>query len=74
MGVLGRELAKGISNLKELYDQYTYTHTHRVTIEEAIKDSERDQAANKFGRNMGRKYPNCSCAEMMKGQLPKNMR
>ena len=32
----------------------TDLQTHKVTIEEAIADSERDQAANRLGRERGR--------------------
>jgi len=70
MGELGEKAAIFLSDLKENYDQYTYIHTHHVSIEEAIADSERDQIANKKGREMGRKYPNCSCSILMKDLLP----
>ena len=65
LGIIGKEFATTLSDFKEKYDQYTYVHTHKVTIEEAIADSERDQAANKLGRERGRKYPYCDCATLM---------
>ena len=70
LGYLGEKTAELLGNLKEYYDQYSYVHTHHVTIEEAIADSERDQIANRKGREMGRKYPNCSCDILMKDLLP----
>lgn len=70
MGILGEMYATNLSDFKELYDQYTYVHSHKVTIEEAIADSERDQVANRFGREMGRKYPNCDCSILLQDLLP----
>lgn len=70
MGIIGEKLATLLSNAKECYDQYTYVHTHKVTIEEAIADSERDQIANRIGRERGRKYPHCSCSELLYDRLP----
>ena len=70
LGVLGEEAAQKLSDLKEKFDQYTYIHTHKVTIEEAIADSERDQIANRLGRERGRKYPDCKCSELMQDLLP----
>ena len=72
IGILGELTATALSNIKEIYDQFTYVHTHHVTIEEAIADSERDQVANRIGRERGRKYPNCNCSDLLKDQLPKN--
>lgn len=46
--------------------------THKVTIEEAIADSERDQVANRLGRERGRDYPNCKCYELMSDLKPKH--
>lgn len=63
-------LLKNHSNLVFKYDQYTYVHTHKVSIEEAIADSERDQVANRLGRERGRKYPNCNCATLLHDLLP----
>ena len=70
MGIIGEKSAEFLSNAKELYDQYTYVHTHKVTIEEAIADSERDQVANRLGRERGRKYPYCDCSILMHDLLP----
>lgn len=70
MGIIGKISAEFLSNAKELYDQYTYVHTHKVTIEEAIADSERDQVANRLGRERGRKYPYCKCSILMHDLLP----
>ena len=72
LGILGKQTAKALSDFKEYYDQFTYIHTHHVTIEEAIKDSEKDQAANEIGRTRGRNYPNCKCSELVKDQLHKH--
>lgn len=64
-GVLGSLTADALSNLKELYDSFTYIHTHKVSTEEAMADSARDQTANHEGRNRGRNYPICDCAVLM---------
>jgi hypothetical protein len=74
MGIIGEKAATLLSDLKEKYDQYTYVHTHKVTIEEAIADSERDQIANRLGRERGRKYPDCKCSELMQDLLPQKYR
>lgn len=70
MGIIGKIYAKLLSDLKEKYDQYTYVYTHKATVEEAIADSERDQVANRLGRERGRKYPNCDCSILMQDLLP----
>lgn len=73
-GILGSKIATGLSDLKEYYDQFTYVHTHKVTLEEAIADSERDQVANRLGRERGRKYPYCSCSILMNDLKPTGKR
>ena len=70
LGILGEKTAEVLSDAKEYYDQYTYVHTHRVTVEEAIADSEKDQVANILGRERGRNNPYCPCSELMKDRLP----
>lgn len=70
MGIIGEKSATLLSNLKEKYDQYTYVYTHKATVEEAIADSERDQVANRLGRERGRKYPYCDCSILMNDLLP----
>ena len=70
MGIIGGQSATLLSNLKEKYDQYTYVYTHKATVEEAIADSERDQVANRLGRERGRKYPYCDCSILMNDLLP----
>ncbi len=70
MGIIGEKSATLLSNLKEKYDQYTYVYTHKATVEEAIADSERDQVANRLGRERGRKYPYCDCSILMHDLLP----
>ena len=70
MGIIGEQSATLLSNLKEKYDQYTYVYTHKATVEEAIADSERDQVANRLGRERGRKYPYCDCSILMNDLLP----
>lgn len=69
-GILGSMTATALSDLKEYYDQYTYVNTHKVSIKEAIADSERDQVANRLGRERGRKYPYCSCSILMDDLKP----
>lgn len=61
-----------LSDQKEKFDQWhnMYARSHKVTIEEAIADSERDQVANKLGRERGRKYPYCDCSILMHDLLP----
>lgn len=72
MGILGEKYAEFLSNQKENFDQWNnmYAKSHKVTIEEAIADSERDQAANRLGRERGRKYPYCDCSILMHDLLP----
>lgn len=72
MGILGEKSAKFLSNQKEKFDQWhnMYARSHKVTVEEAIADSERDQVANRLGRERGRKYPYCDCSILMHDLLP----
>lgn len=65
LGEFEEGVATALSDKKELYDQYTYVQTHKVTIEEAIADSERDQIANRLGRERGRNNPTCDCRILM---------
>lgn len=73
-GILGSKIAAGLSDLKEYYDQFTYVHTHKVTLEEAIADSERDQMANRLGRERGRQYTYCPCSILMNDLKPVDKR
>ena len=75
-GELGEEAATLLSDTKEKIDQWhnIYARSHKVTIEEAIADSERDQVANRLGRERGRKYPNCNCSELMNDLKPKRIK
>lgn len=72
MGIIGEKSAIFLSNKKEQFDQWNniYAKSHKVTIEEAIADSERDQTANRLGRERGRKYPYCNCSILMHDLLP----
>ena len=72
MGIVGEKSAEFLSNQKEKFDQWNnvYAKSHKVTIEEAIADSERDQVANRLGRERGRKYPYCDCSILMHDLLP----
>ena len=73
-GELGEEAAILLSEFKEKFDQYKniYANSHKVTIEEAIADSERDHEANRLGRERARQYPNCKCYELMSYLKPKH--
>ena len=44
--------------------------SHKVSIEEVIADSKRNQVANRLGRERGRKYPYCDCSILMHDLLP----
>lgn len=72
MEILAEKYAEFLSNQKENFDQWhnMYARSHKVTIEEAIADSERDQVANRLGRERGRKYPYCDCSILMHDLLP----
>ena len=61
-----------LSDQKEKFDQWNniYAKSHKISIEEAIADSERDQVANRLGRERGRKYPYCDCSIPMHDLLP----
>ena len=58
---------------KELFDQYKniYAITHRKSKEEALADSEKDQIANRLGRERGRNNPTCDCRILMQDLKPK---
>ena len=68
----GEKSAIFLSDQKEKFDQWhnMYARSHKVTVEEAIADSERDQVANRLGRERGRKYPYCDCSILMNDLLP----
>ena len=72
MGIIGEKSANFLSDQKEKFDQWNnvYAKSHKVSIEEAIADSERDQVANRLGRERGRKYPYCDCSILMHDLLP----
>ncbi len=48
-----------------------YAKSHKVSIEEVIADSKRNQVANRLGRERGRRYPTCKCYELMSDLKPK---
>lgn len=75
-GDLEEEAATVLSDFKEEFDQYNnnYASSHKLTLEEALADSERDQIANRLGRERGRNNPTCDCRILMQDLLPKNKR
>ncbi len=70
LGILGSAISTALSDLKEYYDQYTYVHTHKVSAEKAAEDSEKDQVANRIGRERGRNNPTCDCSVLIWDQRP----
>ena len=72
ISIIGEKSAIFLSDQKEKFDQWNnmYARSHKVTVEEAIADSERDQVANRLGRKRGRKYPYCDCSILMHDLLP----
>lgn len=73
-GDLEEEAATVLSDFKEEFDQYNnnYATSHKLTLEQALADSERDQVANRLGRERGRNNPTCDCRILMQDLLPKN--
>lgn len=72
LGELEEQAAIELSNFKEAYDQYknSYAKTHKVSVEEALADSERDQVANRLGRERGHNNPTCDCRILMQDLKP----
>ncbi|MDR1327297.1 MAG: hypothetical protein LBJ74_02690 [Heliobacteriaceae bacterium] len=70
LGILGEQISEAACNLKEGYDSYTYVHTHKVSVEEALRDSIADQEANRLGRERGRQNPTCDCRILMQDLKP----
>lgn len=72
LGEFEEEVAKTLSDKKELFDQYKniYAITHRKSEEEALADSEKDQIANRLGRERGRNNPTCDCRILMQDLKP----
>lgn len=72
LGEFEEEVAKTLSDKKEMFDQYKniYAITHRKSEEEALADSERDQIANRLGRERGRNNPTCDCHILMQDLKP----
>ena len=67
------EIIKGLKKLKEKKyrdEEGLYIIEGIKIIEEAIADSQRDQAANRLGRERRRKYPYCDCSILMHDLLP----
>lgn len=75
-GDLEEEAAIELSDFKEEFDQYNnnYATSHKLTLEQALADSERDQVANRLGRERGRNNPTCDCRILMRDTLPENKR
>lgn len=75
-GDLEEEAAIELSDFKEEFDQYNnnYATSHKLTLEQALADSERDQVANRLGRERGRNNPTCDCRILMRDVLPENKR
>jgi len=73
LGEFEEEVVKTLSDKKELFDQYKniYAITHRKSEEEALADSEKDQIANRLGRERGRNNPTCDCRILMQDLKPK---
>lgn len=73
LGEFEEEVAKTLSDKKELFDQYKniYAITHRKSEEEALADSEKDQIANRLGRERGRNNTSCDCRILMQDLKPK---
>ena len=74
MEIIGEKSAEFSSNQKEKFDQChnMYAKSHKVTVEEAITDSEWDQVANRLERERDRKFPNCKCYELISDLKPKH--
>lgn len=72
LGEVEEEAATVLSDKKEMFDQYKniYARTHKVSEEEALADSERDQIANRLGRERGRNNPTCDCRILMQDLKP----
>ncbi len=72
LGEVEEEAATILSDKKEMFDQYKniYARTHKVSEEEAKADSERDQIANRLGRESGRNNPTCDCHILMQDLKP----
>ena len=72
LGEVEEEAATVLSDKKEMFDQYKniYARTHKVSEEEALADSERDQIANRLGRERGRNNPTCDCHILMQDLKP----
>lgn len=72
LGEVEEEAATVLSDKKEMFDQYKniYARTHKVSEEEALADSERDQISNRLGRERGRNNPTCDCHILMQDLKP----
>ncbi len=72
LGEVEEEAATVLSDKKEMFDQYKniYARTHKVSEEEALADSEKDQIANRLGRERGRNNPTCDCRILMQDLKP----
>ncbi len=74
LGDLYEQYAEQLGDFKEEFDHFKniYARSHKLTVEEALADSEEDQIANRLGRQKGRLNPNCDCAILMWDLLPKD--
>lgn len=73
-GILGSQIAEGLSNLREYTDDYRNIHEKKLSLEESLKDIEEDQEANREGRELGRKYPTRSCGDLVKHRRPEKLK
>ena len=78
LGYNGEQAAQFLSNSKEKFDTYVKSFLQAVNTKKSYKeeilkkviDGEEDQKANREGREMGRKFPDGICGDMLEYKKP----
>ena len=70
-GIVGELIAKVISDLRELTDEYRNVYEKGYSKVESEKDVKEDQKANSYGRILGRNHPLRPAYDILKHLMPK---
>lgn len=73
LGEKGEAMAKFISDAREFIDYYKNLHLKKLSLEATIEDAKKDQKANRFGREQGRKNPHADARDLLEPLRPRGL-
>lgn len=73
LGETGEKVAKFISDTREFVDYYNNLHLKKRSLQATIEDAAKDQRANIFGREQGRKNPDTVARDLIESLRPKGL-